>query len=423
MTDEEYRAILRLGCQACPGHGGAPTLVHVSMDEHIDGPTATPLPLRQYVVTATTARIVTEATAITLVLLGTHRGISERSLGLLVASWTLPQLFTAPLIGSLADRSRRPALLLAGLVSVGGIGIGAVGAGLGVVPLAILCVVSAMISLAEPAIMGGLSGIATRSGAAVSGFSQWDAVSYGSAGIAAQVVVSVTATISTPAVTLVIIVAMAAIAAVLISRLPLQSMAEHHQPVRTAEVMRLLFGDRELRSMTVLTTLALSAFGGLALAAVDLAEHLGRDAAAGSQLVLALAIGSVVGSLVTTRLPTPGQPLVVAATCVATMGIAFGLATLASWTVALALFVIAGFADAPLLVATFATRSRRSPQGARASVYTVAASLKIAATSIGAVAVGFVVGSGGGGSGAPTLAAIQGVALLAFAATRYCGRP
>ena len=382
-----------------------------------------PLPLRRYVVAATTARVVTEATAITLVLLGTDRGVSERSLGILVACWTLPQVLTAPFVGSLADRARRPARLLAALVAVGAAGIGAIGAGLGVVPLTVLCAVSAMISLAEPAIMGGLSGIATRSAGTVAGFSQWDAVSYGSAGIAAQAVVSLSASLSSPAVTVVLVVSMGALAVVLIGRLPLRPAAAHHERVRTAHVMQLLFGDRELRSMTVLTTLALSAFGGLALAAVDLAEHLGRDAESGSQLVLALAIGSVVGSLITTRLPTPADPLRVAAACVAVIGAAFGLSAIASWPVALALFVVAGLADAPLLVATFTSRSRRSPDGARASVFTVAASLKIAATSIGALAVGFVVGTAGGGSGVVTLAVIELVALLAFAATRYAGRP
>jgi predicted MFS family arabinose efflux permease len=382
-----------------------------------------PLPLRRYVITATTARIVTEATAITLVLLGTERGIDERRLGVLVACWTLPQLVTAPIVGSLADRSRRPATLLAALVLVGGLGIGAVGAGLGVVPLAALCAVSALISLAEPAIMGGLSGLASRSAAGVGGFSQWDAVSYGAAGISAQLVVSVSAALTTPAVTLWLVVAMAAIATVLVSQLPLRAATTEHEPVDIARVVRLLFGDRELRSITVLTTIALSAFGGLALASVDLAEHLGRRSTDGSRLVLALAIGSVAGSLITTRIATPAHPLRTAAVSVATIGICFGLAAVSAWPIALCLFATAGVADAPLLVATFASRTRRSPDEARASVYTVAASLKIAATSIGALAVGFVTASAGGGSGVATLAAIEAVALAAFGVTRYVGRP
>ena len=120
------------------------------------------LHLGRYVITATTARMVAEGTAITLVLVGDGRGLGSASLGVLVAAWTLPQVLTAPLIGGWADRSVRPSLLFAGLIVVGGIGISAVGAGLGTVPVAALAVVAVLISLAGPATIGALSGIATR---------------------------------------------------------------------------------------------------------------------------------------------------------------------------------------------------------------------------------------------------------------------
>ena len=90
-------------------------------------------------------------------------------------------------------------------------------------------------------------------------------------------------------------------------------------------------------------------------------------------------------------------------------------------------FLVAGAADAPLLVATFAVRNRRSPAHLRASVYTLSAGLKIAATSVGAVTIGVLVGVRAGLSGPLTLAALQFVALGACirappAARRASGR-
>jgi hypothetical protein len=379
------------------------------------------LHLGRYVLTATTARMVAEATAITLVLVGDERGLGTASLGVLVAAWTLPQVLTAPLIGGWADRSLRPSLLLAGLIAVGGIGIGAVGAGLGTVPLVALAAVAILISLSEPATMGALSGIATRSARPGTGFEAWDAVSYGAAAIAALAMVSASVAIGDPGTTLVLLVGLAAVAALLVARLPLQAAGEADRGLTRSgpwAAMRVMFDDRDLRSMTVLTTISMSAFGGLALVAVDLAEHHGKDSAAASRLVLAMAIGAVVGSLVWTRVAPPARPLRVALVSVAVVGLAFATSALGSWWVCMGAFLVAGVADAPLLVATFAVRNRRSPAHLRASVYTLSASLKIAATSVGAVTIGVLVGVRAGMSGPLTMTALQLVALGACLAIR-----
>lgn len=370
--------------------------------------------------------MVAEGTAITLVLLGDDRELGHAALGVLVASWTLPQMLTAPLIGSWADRSAHPARLLACLVAVGGLGIGAVGAGLGAVPIALLAIAAALISLAEPAIMGALSGIATRSAPPSSRFEAWDAVSYGAAGIVAQVVVATSAAFGDPMTTLVVLVVLAALAAGLVASLPLRAASiEHPDGPRAGAraAMRVAFVDRDLRSMTVLTTVSMSAFGGLALVAVDLAEHAGREAGAASRLILAMAVGAVVGSLAWTRFAPPERPLRTAVCSVTTVGLAFATCAFGNWWVCLGAFLVAGVADAPLLVATFTTRNRRSPDHLRASVYTVSASLKIAATSVGAVAVGLLVGARSGVSGPLTLTALQLIALAAFAVSRQGPQP
>ena len=415
------------------------------------GPSPRLLPIRRYVVAATSARMVAEGTAIALVLVGTDRGLGTAALGALVACWTLPQVLTAPFVGTIADRAAHPARLLGGLVALGAVGLAALGAGLGSVSIALLAVVAALISLAEPALMGALSGIATRS--AGPRFEAWDALSYGSAGICVQVLVGAVTAASGPASALAALVVLGAVAALLVGSLPLRGATEVDGRDRVHEAtiagrgnpgapdgadgdrasrrrarsertggaraaLALIRRDRDLRSMTVLTTISMSAFGGVALVAVDLAEQHGRSSASGSQLVLAMALGALVGSLAWTRLPAPPRPMRTAAVSVAVVGVAFAATALVGWYGCLVAFAIAGLADAPLLVSTFATRNRRSPASVRASVYTVSASLKIAATSLGAVAAGLLVGLRGGVSGPLTLAVIQVVALGAFAVSR-----
>ena len=216
-------------------------------------------------------------------------------------------------------------------------------------------------------------------------------MSYGAAAIAALAMVSASVALGDPVTTLVLLVGLTAVAAVLVARLPLQAAREEHRGLARSgpwAAMRVMFDDRDLRSMTVLTTISMSAFGGLALVAVDLAEHHGQDSAAASRLVLAMAIGAVVGSLVWTRVAPPSASAAHRTGQRRGRRAAFGTCAFGSWWVCMGAFLVAGAADAPLLVATFAVRNRRSPAHLRASVYTLSASLKIAATSVGAVTIG-----------------------------------
>ena len=72
-----------------------------------------------------------------------------------------------------------------------------------------------------------------------------------------------------------------------------------------------------------------------------------------------------------------------------------------------------GFVDGPLLVALFTTRSEHSPASVRATVFTVAASAKLGAASIGAVAAAEWLDGRATGAG---LVAIGGVHLVAAVA-------
>ena len=295
---------------------------------------------------------------------------------------------TAPWLGSRLDRAARPALLLAALATVIGAGIGVIGAGLGAVPIVILCLVAVGWSVAEPAVMGGLSGIGSRSSVGDGRFETADATSYGAAAVAGQAVVALTVLAAGPWTAVAVLVTLAFAAAVLIVGLPLRPVpVEEASGGHVRAALGLIGRDRELRSMTVLTTISMSAVGGLALAAVGVAEANGRDADAASVAVLAMATGAVVGSLSSRRLGVAAHPVAWSYASVATVGLSFALAAVVPWSAAVALFAIAGFADGPLLTATFAVRTTRTPLRLRASVYTIAASAKIAGSALGAVVV------------------------------------
>lgn len=355
--------------------------------------------------------MVAEATVIVWVLIGADRDVSDASVGLLIACATLPQIALAPWVGRRADVTARPARLLAALIVVGGTGLTIVGAGLGSAPFAVLVAGAALVAVSQPAMTGALSGIATRARHSPT-FEAWDAASYGGAAIGAQLLVAVAVAVWTSDAALVAIVALALAATAGVGALPLPTVPDRHArraDIRT--VLRSIADDRSLRAITILTTLSMSAFGGVAIAAVDIAERTGRDGDAGSQLVLAMAIGAGVGSVVCIRIRPPVAPLRQAVLSVCVLAVAFGLAAAAWWPVAIVAFAVAGFADAPLLVATFAIRNRRGPAPIRASIYTVSASMKVAATALGAVGVGLLVDRTDGPAAVGALALAQLVAL------------
>ncbi|MBO2464658.1 MFS transporter [Actinomadura sp. LCR2-06] len=142
---------------------------------------------------------------------------------------------------------------------------------------------------------------------------------------------------------------------------------------------------RVLRAVTVATTLAWLGFGGVVVTAVLLAQHVGAPASAGGRLLVAMAVGSLLGSLASSRWLTPrhAEPVLVGGL------VAFGaaLASLAAapsagW--AMAAFCAAGLAEGPVFAATLMLRQRESPPDRLGQVNTTGGSLKIGASALGA---------------------------------------
>lgn len=399
----------------------------VSAERHPSSPALGPW---RYALVATVARGCVEAAFITFVLVGDERGVSSFSLGVLAACAAGPQVLTAPWLGARLDGARRPARTVAGLVVVIAVGIALIGGGLGRAPFALVVVVAVIWSLAEPAVMGGLSGLASRSSDGRGRIETADAVSYGVAAIAGQGLVAVLFAVWSPPVVVAVLAIAGGAAALAVSTLPVIGADELASDRDTTPSMRAglaaILGDPQLRQVTILTTISMSAFGGLALAAVSLAEHVGRSRDDGPILVLAMAIGAVPGALSARRIGATARPVTASFVAVAVVGLAFAAAT-ASWEMAIVAFAVAGFADGPLLAATFAVRTARTPASLRASVYTIAAGAKVAGTAVGALTVG-AVADRDGRAGVLCMAALQAVAIALAAwsgrgARRVLGSP
>ncbi|TDD89604.1 MFS transporter [Actinomadura darangshiensis] len=149
--------------------------------------------------------------------------------------------------------------------------------------------------------------------------------------------------------------------------------------------LTVLAEGRVLRALTAATTLAWMGFGGVAVTAVLLAEHIGAAPSAGGRLLVAMAVGSLIGSLASSRWLTPkhAEPVMLAGLFAFGASLA-ALAVTPSLPWATAAFVAAGISEGPVFAATLMLRQRESPPDRLGQVNTTAGSLKIGASAVGA---------------------------------------
>lgn len=186
-----------------------------------------------------------------------------------------------------------------------------------------------------------------------------------------------------------------------------------------------LLGNPVLRAVTVATTLAFLGMGAVAVTAVLFAEHIGRSAGVGGQLIAAFAAGSLIGSLGSARWLSARRAEWVLMAGMAAFGTALAVTVWApSLPWALAGFLLAGICDGPVFAATLTVRQREAPADRLGQVNTTGGSLKIGSAAVGAALAGALAGSLGGPGLLLGMAAFQftgaacGVLLLLLARRR-----
>lgn len=390
--------------------------------------------MRRFVVTASLARTPSEGLSLALVLLCVQRDVASSTAGLLVAATSLPQLISGPALGPLLDRSPDVWRWVRWAAMATALAIVALATGVGPAPIGLAFVAAVIVAIAEPAFTGGISAAADRTVVEGDRVHAWDSFAYNVAGLLAPALVTVIAATAGPASATIAlggtVVAGGIVSIGLRSPPSIAQQLVDHQHVDQQHIdngrragiwtaARAIVASAPLRAVTVSTTVAFMAFGGLTFAAVAAARAAGRSPNDAGHLFTALAVGGLIGSLVMTRRPAPVRPEHTVATSLAAMGaILLAMAATDTWIVVLAGAFVFGLIDGPLLVGVFAARTRHAPNELRTTVFTLGASAKLGASATGAVVAGQLLGDDATSAG---LAIIGAVHLGAAALCRALG--
>jgi MFS family permease len=396
------------------GHG---VCHHLQVSGRIDG-SAPSRALPLHLSAATLLRVSAEGVATALVLTVQARTGRAADAGFLQAALTLPYVLSGPVIGHALDRASRPRGVAVALAAGYAVATCLLLLMAGRSPLILAIMVAAVVGCTEPIVVA-LTSLLPRfvpEGRLTRAYGL-EASSYSLAAVAGPGLAAVIATFAGGSSSGLAIVIAAALGAAALALLPVGDSRPVPSDVRPSPAgvvvggLSVLVANRVLRALTVATSIAWLAFGGVPIAAVLIAQRLGADAEAGGLLLVAFALGSLIGALASTRwLKARSAERVV---MIGLVGFGAALASVAlaptvPW--ALLCFLVVGLAEGPVFAATLMLRQRESPPDRLGQVNTTGGSLKIAASAVGAALTG------------ASAAAIGPVGLiLAIAACQFAG--
>ena len=344
--------------------------------------------LRRYLAGAAAARAGDEMSGPALLLLGfAVTGRPGTGSGLL-ASLTIAGAAGGPMFGALLDRSRRPDRLLAWTLAAYALGIVAVQAAVGRLPMPALAAIALLAGLFNPAVTGGWTAQLPRvvTGRELDRGSALDALTFSAASLAGPALAAgVAAGIGARAavLTAAALVALAVPSACSLSRYrPPAAMRAGQRRVALRRQMAagfaVIVARRPLLRATVTSVVSYAGIGMLLVCCPLLgAQRLG-DPARGALLISAIAVASLTANAILARRPRrmrPGQlrrdrpdTWVLASTLV--IGVSMAAAALAPGWLTLAAVALGGAGEGPQLTALFAVRHRETPaQHARAGLH------------------------------------------------------
>jgi MFS family permease len=324
----------------------------------------------------------------------------------LLASLTIAGAAGGPLFGALLDRSRRPDRLLAGTLAAYALGIVALQAAVGRLPMPTLAAIALLAGLFNPAVAAGWTAQLPRvvTGRELDHGSALDALTFSAASLAGPALAAgVAAGIGARAAVLTAagLVALAVPSACSLSRYRPAAATEPGQDLTTvhptlgrqmAAGFAVMMARRPLLRATVTSVVSYAGIGMLLVCCPLLgAQRLGGPAR-GALLISASAVASLTANAILARRPSRGRPdtRVLASTLV--IGASMAAAALAPGWLTLAAVALGGAGEGPQLTALLAVRHRETPANLRGQVYTTSASLKIAGLAAGAALAGPLAG-------------------------------
>jgi MFS family permease len=374
-----------------------------------------PRGLRRYLAGAATARAGDEMSGPALLLLGFAVTGRPGTGSALLASVTIAGAAGGPVFGALLDRSRRPDRILAGTLAGYALGIVAVQAAVGQLPMPTVITIALAAGLFNPAVAGGwtaqLPGLVTEGELARS--SAFDALTYSAASLAGPALAAVVAAgfgaraAVLTAATLVVLAVPAAGSLSPCPSAPGPAPAPHRQMAARQRAARQMAAQivaqmaagfaviatrRPLLRATVSSVVSYAGIGMLLVCCPVLgAQRLGGPAR-GAVLISAMAVASLIANAILARRPGRGQPDVRVFASTLAIGVSMAAAAVAPGWLTLAAVALTGAGEGPQLTALFAVRHRETPASMRGQIYTTAASLKIAGMAAGAAVAGPLAG-------------------------------
>ena len=336
-------------------------------------------------------------------------GRPETGSGLL-ASLTIAGAAGGPLFGALLDRSRRPDRLLAGTLAAYALGIVALQAAVGRLPMPALAAIALLAGLFNPAVAAGWTAQLPRvvTGRELDRGSALDGLTFSAASLAGPALAAgIAAGIGARAAVLTAagLVALAVPPACSLSRYrpvavtgPGQGLTTAHPTLgrQMAAGFAIIVARRPLLRATVTSVVSYAGIGMLLVCCPLLgAQRLG-DPARGALLISAIAVASLTANAILARRRQGqsgrGRPDTWVFVSTLVIGVSMAAAALAPGWLTLAAVALAGAGEGPQLTALFAVRHRETPANLRGQVYTTAASLKIAGLAAGAALAGPLAG-------------------------------
>lgn len=364
-----------------------------------------PGPLVSYALTAATTRSATEAAGPALLLAVTSAGRPASTAALLVSALTAASAVTGPAVGAALDVTRRPKRLFVAAILLLGAMFAVLAATIDVLPVPAAAGLVVLAGLGQPALAGGWTAQLPRvvPAALVPRGYAVDGGTYNLAAIVGPAVGAAALTLGPrvplAAVSVVVLAGLAALPLV-----PLRPPARDRASVdrdRGPAGRRLLGGLHalvaipRLRANTVVTTVGLSGQAALVVAAPGLSRDLTDGVHLTAWLLVAFAVGGLASTAALALRPfdrghdDAGRPSASRRCDLAVAGgtllVGAGMTLVAaapSVPVALAGAVTTGVADGVLMTGMFLVRAAEAPDGVRAQVFTVAASVRTSAYAL-----------------------------------------
>jgi MFS family permease len=319
-----------------------------------------------------------------------------------LAGLTIAAAAGGPAFGAALDRSPRPDRVLAVTLAAYAVGLVAIQAALGHLPIPLVVVVALAAGGFSPAVAGGwtaqLPRVVTEPGRpGLARASALDSMSFSAASLAGPALAALIAAAlgaRWAVLTAAALVALAVPGAFSLARYrpPRGAVRAQSAYRQVAAGFAVIAARRKLLRATLTSAVSYVGIGMLLVCLPLLGAHRLGGAPRGALLISAMAAASLIANALLARWPPRGEPD--AGVLVSTLVIGGSMAAAAvapGWLTVLAI-AAGGAGEGPQLTSLLAVRHRETPEHMRGQVYTTGASLKIAGLAAGAALAGPLAG-------------------------------